>query len=339
MDAQRRTDVRGDGAHLSFRGSAGSTSRIHVIFNPASGRGRGERRIPVYLDLLRHYVGSVQHALTRAPGDEARLAQEAINNGAETVVAVGGDGTWGRVADQIVTSGAGVRLATFPSGTGNDFGRNLGLAYEGPKRAVRALVAGRVRRVDVGRVASASAPDELAGHADNYRARYFLNVVGFGFDVAVIDAAAGARFLRGAALYKLTAVQQLFRYPGIEPAVASASGAGHVGRHLIVTISNGRFFGGGFPIAPGASVDDGLLHACLIKDAGPFRRAMLLSRAERGHHVAEPEADLISDRCFTVRFPEAGPPCRFEIDGDVYVSSVPTVEVEVLRSALEVIVP
>ena len=293
----------------------------------------------MYLDLLRHYVGSVQHALTRAPGDEARLAQEAINNGAETVVAVGGDGTWGRVADQIVTSGAGVRLATVPSGTGNDFGRNLGLAYEGPKRAVRALVAGRVRRVDVGRVASASAPDELAGHADNYRARYFLNVVGFGFDVAVIDAAAGARFLRGAALYKLTAVQQLFRYPGIEPAVASASGAGHVGRHLIVTISNGRFFGGGFPIAPGASVDDGLLHACLIRDAGPFRRAMLLSRAERGHHVAEPEADLISDRCFTVRFPEAGPPCRFEIDGDVYVSSVPTVEVEVLRSALEVIVP
>ena len=293
----------------------------------------------MYLDLLKHYVGSVQHALTRAPGDEVRLAREAIKNGAETVVAVGGDGTWGKIADQIVTTGTGVRLATFPSGTGNDFGRNLGLAYENPEQAVRALVDGRVRRVDVGRVVSTSAPVGPAGRADRFRARCFLNVVGFGFDVAVIDAAAGARFLRGAALYKVTALQQLLRYPGIEPVVSSASGRGATGRHLVLTISNGCFFGGGFPIAPQASVDDGLLHACLVRDTGPVRRAILLSRAERGRHIGEPEADLISDRSFAVRFPEAGPPCRFEIDGDIYLSSVPTVEVEVLRGALEVVVP
>ena len=336
MDAGRDADVRGDGAHLS----SADRGKVHVIFNPASGRGRGGRRIPGYLDLLRRHLGTFDHSLTAAPGDEARLADAALAGGATTVVAVGGDGTWGQVADQVIEAGRpGVRFAMLPSGTGNDFGRNLGLSYESPEDAVRALAGGRTRRVDVGRVTSPSAPDRASGDSDAYRPRHFLNVVGFGFDIAVIDAAAGARFLKGAPLYKITALQQLFRYPGIEPVVASPKHGERTGRRLIVTISNGRFFGGGFPIAPGASVDDGLLHACVIRDAGPLRRAALFNRAERGKHIGAAEVELLSDRSFAVRFAPTGPQPRFEIDGDVYASRGSSVEVELLPRALEVVVP
>jgi YegS/Rv2252/BmrU family lipid kinase len=313
--------------------------RVHVIFNPASGRGRGGRRIPAYLDLLRRHVGTFDHSLTSSPGDESRLARAAVAGGATTVVAVGGDGTWGQVADAVIGAGPGVRFAMLPSGTGNDFGRNLGLAFDGPEEAVRALAAGRVRRVDVGRVVSPSAPDRTSGDPGSYRSRHFLNVVGFGFDIAVIDAAAGARFLKGAPLYKITALQQLFRYPGIDPVLTSPLHGERAGRRLIVTISNGRFFGGGFPIAPGATVDDGLLHACVIRDAGPLRRAALFNRAERGRHIGAPEVELLSDRRFTVRFPSNGTRPRFEIDGDVYASQSLAVEVELLPSTLEVVVP
>jgi YegS/Rv2252/BmrU family lipid kinase len=314
-------------------------SGVHVIFNPASGRGRGGRRIPGYLELLRRHLGTFDHSLTAAPGDEARLAKAALDGGATTVVAVGGDGTWGQVADQVIAAGPGVRFAMLPSGTGNDFGRNLGLAYDSPEDAVRALAQGRVRSVDVGRVRSPSAPDRASGDAGAYRARHFLNVVGFGFDIAVIDAAAGARFLKGAPLYKITALQQLFRYPGIEPVVSSPMHRERAGRRLIVTISNGRYFGGGFPIAPGATVDDGLLHACVIRDAGPLRRAALFNKAERGRHIGAPEVELLSDRSFTIRFPADGPTPRFEIDGDVYASRGHAVEVELLPRALEIVVP
>ena len=161
---------------------------------------------------------------------------------------------------------------------------------------------------------------------------------GFGFDIAVIDAAAGARFLKGAPLYKVTALLQLFRFPGIDGTVASPAHGSRTGRHLIVTISNGRYFGGGFPIAPDAKVDDGLLHACLIRDAGPIRRAALFSRAERGHHVGAPEVEILSDRRFTVRFPEGGAVPRFEVDGDVFVSAGHVVDVDLLPKALEVVV-
>jgi diacylglycerol kinase (ATP) len=330
VDASRDADVRGDGAHLK--------DRVHVIFNPASGRGRGGRRIPGYLDLLRRHLGKFDHSLTAAPGDEFKLARAALDGGATTVVAVGGDGTWGQVADAVIAAGPGVRFAMLPSGTGNDFGRNLSLAYDDPEDAVRALAAARVRRVDVGRVTSPSAPDRASADPSAYRARHFLNVVGFGFDIAVIDAAAGARFLKGAPLYKITALQQLFRYPGIEPVIASPKHGERGGRRLIVTISNGRYFGGGFPIAPGATVDDGLLHACVIRDAGPFRRFTLFNKAERGRHVGSPEVEILTDGSFAVRFPAGGPTPRFEIDGDVYASRGHAVEVELLPQALEVVV-
>jgi diacylglycerol kinase (ATP) len=254
-------------------------------------------------------------------------------------VAVGGDGTWSHVADQLVGWPGVARLALLPSGTGNDFGRNLDIAYASPEHAVRAIAAGRTRRVDVGRVISASAPDRERGRGDAYRSRHFLNVVGFGFDIAVIDAAAKARFLRGAALYKVTALQQLFRYPGLNVTVTSAQHGSRPGRRLIVVISNGRYFGGGFPIAPAATVDDGRILACVIEDAGPFRRAALFQRVEQGRHVGMPEVQILSEDRFSVRFsPEEALP-RFEVDGDVYTSAIPDVSVEVLPRALEVIVP
>ena len=334
MAARRAPDVRGDGAHLSS-----GLGRVHVIFNPASGRGRGGRRIPAYLELLRRHLGSFEHSLTAAPGDEGRLTREALERGADTVVGVGGDGTWSQVADQLVEWGSGARLGVLPSGTGNDFGRNLGLDYGNPEDAVRALAAGRTRRVDVGRVTSHSAHDRERGRGDAYRTRHFLNVVGFGFDIAVIDAAAKARFLKGAPLYKITALQQLFRYPGIETTVTSPAHGSRGGRQLIVVISNGRYFGGGFPIAPAATVGDGRLHACVIDDAGPFRRAALFSRAERGRHVGMPEVRILSDQRFAVAFPPREALPRFEVDGDVYGSVSPEVTVEVLPGALEVVVP
>ena len=78
--------------------------------------------------------------------------------------------------------------------------------------------------------------------------------MGLGFDIAVIDAARDARFLRGELLYKVTALQQLFRFPGFDFALTSGSGTHREGHHLMLTVSNGRFFGGGFPIAPGATI-------------------------------------------------------------------------------------
>ncbi len=238
------------------------------------------------------------------------------------------------MADRVLASGrADVLFGILPNGTGNDFGRNLGFDPADAREAVKVLAAGRTRRVDVGRLETPSASEHTP---DRLETRHFLNLVGFGFDIAVIDAAARARFLKGELLYKVTALQQLFRFPGIRLGLQAGGGVPREGRHLMLTVSNGRYFGGGFPIAPSATLTDGLLHACRIMDASPLGRLHLFNLAEKGRHVTSPRVEVLSAPTFRMSFDA---PPRFEMDGDVRQASAPDLEVRILPSSLEVIAP
>ena len=201
--------------------------RAFVIFNPASGRGRGARRMDGLLDLLGKHLPGFEHAVTEQPGEESLLADQALADGRfDLIVAVGGDGTWSNVANQVVAYGMDdVAFGLLATGTGNDFGRNFGLSGRDHDAAVRILAEGKVRTVDVGRVVTQGTP--VGAQADVLgpgEGRHFLNLIGFGFDVAVIEDAARARFLRGAVLYKVTALKNLFSFPGIDLEVTSEDG-------------------------------------------------------------------------------------------------------------------
>jgi len=293
-----------------------------------------------YRSLLQERIPEARFGTSEAPGHEAVLAEEALAGGARTLVAVGGDGTWGNVADRVVASGReDVRLGLLPNGTGNDFGRSLGIRPDDPEAAVEVLAAGHERRVDVGRVETPSASEH---HPTRWEERHFLNLIGFGFDIAVIDAAARARFLKGELLYKVTALQQLFRFPGFRARVRPAAGnpaaeGGDAGEpHLMLTVSNGRYFGGGFPIAPDAGPDDGRLHACSIGDAAPLTRLRLFNLAERGRHLESDRVRVQAGPSFRLTFPA---PPRFEMDGDVRQAKDHEVRVAVVPRALRVLAP
>jgi len=327
--------VPGGHADLRAAGELLTVGRRHfVILNPAAGRGRGGGRLAAYRRLLEERLDDVTLAETTRAGEEGELAKRAVGEGYDVVVAVGGDGTGSHVAHEGVASGRqDVALGILPSGTGNDFGRNFGYDPRSPAEAVRVLAEGHTRSVDVGRVESPSASDHRPGTLEP---RHFLNVVGFGFDIAVIDAAAKARFLKGELLYKITALQQLFRFDGFRLRVEPASGEAREAMQLMVTVSNGRYFGGGFPIAPGATVDDGLLHACRIGDASPFGRLRLFNWAEKGKHVRSERVEILGDTGFRLTFDA---PPRFEVDGDVRRAAESTVELRVLPGALRVVAP
>jgi diacylglycerol kinase (ATP) len=321
----RAADLRALGDDLS------QGRRTYVIFNPASGRGRGARRIATYRQLLAEWIPDAVIGTTTHPGEERELAERAVAEGFDVVVAAGGDGTWSNVADRLVASERDVALGMLPNGTGNDFGRSLGFDPAKPSDAVQIIAAGQTRRVDVGYVDTLSAAEHTPTRSER---RHFLNVVGFGFDIAVIDAAAGARFLKGELLYKFTALQQLFRFPGLQAGLSSGAGERRSDQHLMLTVSNGRYFGGGFPIAPEAHADDGKLHACMIQDASPLTRLRLFNMAERGRHVTSERVEVLDDTSFQLSFDA---PPRFEMDGDVRQSSSAEIDVRILPGALRVV--
>ena len=292
-----------------------------LLVNPAAGRGRGSGRADLYRGLLREHLGEVDAVTTERPGHEVELLDRALADGHRNILAMGGDGTWSVAADRIVRSGRDdVRLGLLPAGTGCDFAKSFGLRWDEPERAVRAIAAGRTRRIDVGRV----------------EGRHFLNVVGFGFDIAVIDDAARTPVLKGDALYRFCALKQLFFFPGVRASVAGGDGARRERDTLMLVVANASYFGGSFHIAPDASLDDGRLDAVWIHDAGPLARARLFSLVGKGRHTDHARVDIEQSPSFEIGFPG---PVRYEVDGEVHESAAATLRIESVPRALELFVP
>src|SRR3954462_8305960 len=86
-----------------------SSPRVVIIVNPRSQGGALGRRWPELADTIRRSL-PFEDVMTKEAGDATRLAREALRAGAETVVAVGGDGTINEVANGFFENG--VRLAT-----------------------------------------------------------------------------------------------------------------------------------------------------------------------------------------------------------------------------------
>jgi diacylglycerol kinase (ATP) len=292
---------------------------IFVIFNPRSGKGRGAQFVAPVLQGLAP-AARVEHALTREPGDEGRLAEEAVRQGFRRIVAVGGDGTWSNVGNAILRTGQPAKLGLVPGGTGCDLAKTLGIPPRDIHGCCRVVLDGRTRRIDVGRVEE----------------KYFLNIVGFGYDVAVLENSWSVGYLEGSLLYLYCALRQLHSYRGFQlDASADGQPLGDSER-LMVIVANARIFGGGFQVAPEADVEDGLLDAVEFANMGLAGRVSALVRLLRGTHARHPQVKTTRARRLVFRFAE---PPAYETDGEWNQASSREVVVESVPKALEVLVP
>jgi len=293
-----------------------------VLVNPAAGRGRRKARLKDYLKRLEKHIGPFDPVYTSHAGDETRILDTALSRGVEKIISLGGDGTWSETANRVLANGRGrdVSVGFLPVGTGNDFGKSIGIRHENIDAVMRAIADDTTRTVDAGKVND----------------RYFLNVVGMGFDIAVIDDAAKTPFLRGDALYKFCALKQLFRFPGVRLGIAEGSNSPDTWLEvLMLTISNANYFGGSFHIAPRASLVDGKVDLVAIHDAAPLTRAKLFDIVGKGKHEGHDKVTFRTAVSFSIHFQGT---LRYEADGEVYSSTSPLVVMSV-KNALKVCAP
>jgi lipid kinase YegS len=191
--------------------------------------------------------------VTWEQGDAARFAQHAVHQGADVVVAGGGDGSINEVAFGLVTAAAGPTgipsLGVIPLGTANDFARSAGIPLEATA-ALDLVVSRPAVPIDLGRIGD----------------RLFVNVAtgGFGTHVTVETREELKKTLGGAA-YLLTGAT---RFSSIRAAKARFAGPDFEweGSFLVLAIGNGRQAGGGHVLCPEATVDDGLLDVRILPE-------------------------------------------------------------------------
>jgi diacylglycerol kinase (ATP) len=292
---------------------------VYVVFNPHSGKGRGARFVAPVLQALAP-AKRLEHGLTQGPGDEARLAEEAIRRGFRRIVAVGGDGTWGNVGNAILRTGAPVALGLVPGGTGCDLAKTLGIPPRDVGACCRIVLDGVTRTIDVGRIED----------------KHFLNIAGFGYDVAVLEDSWSVGYLEGGALYLYCALRQLASYRGFS--LEGEVDGRPLGKTdmLMVIVANARIFGGGFRVAPHADLEDGKLEAVSFGNMGFSGRVSALVGLLRGTHLRHPRVTAETASRLVYRF--AAPPA-YETDGEWNQARSADVVVEAVPKALRVLVP
>lgn len=307
-------------------------SRRHIILNPASGAGRTGKRKAEILAICDRYLGR-EHTLcvTRKPGEATASARAAASQGAELIVAVGGDGTIQEVVNGLFADGRPLgpdcALGIIDMGTGHGFAQSLRLP-DGVESQVELIAGQGYRMVDVGQAS-------FADDGGRPKERYFVNEcqAGIGGDVVKRVGTMSKRF-GGTLAFGASTLAAAVRYPNQVVTVQVDDEAPRTQKLIGVVMANGRFMAGGMKLTPAAFLSDGLLDILLIHEQSLMERLKNFPRIYSGTHIDLPKFGLVRGRSILLSSPESVP---VEADGELW-GSLPC-RVKVLPAALRVRAP
>lgn len=291
-----------------------------AIVNPQAKHGVTGEMLPAIRQLLE---GVIDHelVLSQAPRDAARLAREAT--GFDAVIAIGGDGTAHEVLNGLMQRDPADRpaFALLPTGSGNDYRRTLGISTDLPA-AVRQIAAGERRRMDVGTV----------------NGTFFANSLAIGMDARVTAKAVELKVRTGWSglpLYMRALFYVLFNqfYPhhvniafdDDEPVELDM---------LLIALTNGPTYGGGFFITPDAVSDDGQLDVCLIDPLSLPEALWRLPFVVMGKHTAMRPVHMSRHSRIAIR---SETPIEGQLDGETMLEK--DYDIGIIPAGIEVIVP
>lgn len=218
--------------------------KLTFIINPISGvfsKDRVVSAIETYLDKNK-FDYSIE--FTEGPGHALEICDRKISEGAEIIVAVGGDGSVNEIARKLTDKN--VQLGIIPAGSGNGLAHHLNIPFS-YRKAIEVINRGKSLKIDTGSINDV----------------FFISIAGIGFDGIV--AREYARYKRRGFLTYLKVVTE--EYVNYRPRRYTIEVNGEVLKRkaLFISFANSDQFGYGASIAPTASVDDGLLDVIIMK--------------------------------------------------------------------------
>ncbi|MDP9827216.1 lipid kinase [Kineosporia succinea] len=289
-----------------------------LIVNSASRRGQEN------FSAARDRLGELGVELMAAhavedPSTLPRLVGDTIRAGARTIVLGGGDGTVSSVAPQLCNTG--VVLGLLPTGTANDLARTLGLPTD-MDGACQNVARGKVVDVDLGVVG-----DDR-----------FLNVSSIGLAVGVTEQLNPKLKKRlGALAYPIAAVKAYRRFRTFSATLEFPDGDHpdvELDDLLQLAVANGRFYGGGAVVAPGAGIDDHLLDVYAIPRGTPRQRWQVARHFVSGVFTESDHVYHVTTRNVRV---STAPGQAINVDGELSAHTPETFGV--IEGGLRVIVP
>ena len=224
-----------------------NSKKIHAIINPISGIGSKDKIPEIISSRCLDKSIDINISHTEYAGHATELTQKAIDDGADCVIAVGGDGTVNEVARKLLYSD--VVLGIIPKGSGNGLARELNIPMDS-RSAVDVIFSNHISVID-----ACKANDNI-----------FFCTCGVGFDAAI-----SAEFAKEKRRGSLTYVKDIIeKYLDYKPEVYEL----HINDNTIeeqaflITCANASQYGNNAYIAPNADISDGQIDVTLLSPFG-----------------------------------------------------------------------
>jgi len=302
--------------------------RYFIIVNPISGRGRGEKVVPIIETEFRNQHLDYNLVFSERPWHAAELAKKAARDGFDVVVTASGDGTANEALNGLMqarTSGFNkTAMSILPVGTGNDFAYGMNIRQD-LETSCRSLGMNKRLTIDVGIVKGGDYPE----------GRYFGNGVGIGFDAAVGFEAVKIRWTRGLLAYLIATIRTVFLYYKAPTVCIDIDGKTITQPSLMISIMNGQRMGGGFFMAPKGLPNDGWFDLCIAEEASKTRIFGLIPHFLKGTQAGEKEIKTAQARKVDVTAIKGTLPAH--CDGETLCHEGKNLSIELIPQAIEFI--
>ncbi|MVZ63568.1 diacylglycerol/lipid kinase family protein [Sphingobacterium humi] len=286
--------------------------RILFVVNPVSGGKKKTAFNKQVLEVLDMSRFEPTFKTTNHVNHAYELAQQAIEEKYDAVVAVGGDGTINEIGSAL--AGSNTPLGIIPEGSGNGLALYLGIPMN-ESAALRRINRFESIAVDCARVGE----------------RRFFNIAGIGFDASVSDKFANETF-RGPVGYLRTAINVLSKYKPKKYKLL-IDGKEYEREAFMISVANSPQYGNNAYIAPNASITDGMLDVCIVHKFPLYSLPLMLfhlfnKTADQSEYV-----EIIPGKKISI-FQEGNDPVH--LDGEPKDLGN-CVEIEVMEKALNII--
>ena len=238
---------------------------ILIVINPASGRSTFEKRLSYlkeklsqagfkYLEFFTEYDG--RGTLTSFIGEHPEITE---------IIVLGGDGTLNYVVNESLENPLPIGIVS--NGTGNDSVKSLH-GEMNFKKQVEIAIQGKIGSFDLGMC----------------NGRAFVNGLGIGFDGQVVERMSKKQRKMGGHLDYLSIVLSTVAGFKEKKLAFQLDDKKFDRKILLLTVSNGTTFGGGFVINPHARSSDGFLDVCILGEIAPWARFWHLPKLKTGSH-------------------------------------------------------
>ena len=288
--------------------------KICLIINPISGT-ESKKNIPEEVaaavdqrkfDILIRITGDPDHA--------TEIAREAAKENYKYVLVAGGDGTVNEVAKSLVHTDT--TLGIIPSGSGNGLARELGIPLD-TEKAINIILQAHTRTIDYG-IAN--------GHI-------FFCTCGFGFDAFVSDRFAEGK-KRGPLGYVRNILESVVDFRSEEYEITSDEGT-ITERAFILTCANASQYGNDAHIAPGASMDDGMMNVSILKPLNAIEIPQTTLQLFTNNIDKNSKMTSLVTRNLLIKRSHAG---VMHVDGEP-VSTDNEIKVETIHQGLRILAP